>query len=183
MQEQWRPVVGYEHWYEVSNLGQLRSTSVHIRGLSRAGNEVFRLRNGRILKQGIQNSGYLQVVLSANNISKKLLVHRVVGEAFIPNPSQLPEINHLDSNKLNNTASNLEWCTRQQNFDHARLAGKVRFAKGEETGFAKLTDDKVRQIRLLLAQGKTNLEISRLYGVSAPIISYVKTGKTWRHVI
>ena len=94
--EEFRDVPGYEGTYEVSNLGRVR-------------------RNGKILKPLKHRDGYLHVDLYKNGIRRKGFIHRLVGLAFIPNPDNLPCINHKDEDKTNNTVNNLEWCTREYN--------------------------------------------------------------------
>lgn len=111
--EEWRPVVGYEGLYEVSNLGEIRSLD----RMTVMKNGVTRITHGKILKQGRYNSKstYRGVTLCQNGIMKKHSVHRLVALAFIPNPDNLPEINHKDENKQNNCVDNLEWCDRWYN--------------------------------------------------------------------
>jgi len=99
MIESWNDVVGYEGLYEVSNLGRIK-------------------RNGRILKPGKDRHGYLQIVLYKNGIYKRFYIHRLVAYAFIPNPTNLPIINHKDEIPTNNAVNNLEWCTSQYNANY-----------------------------------------------------------------
>lgn len=106
--EEWAPIKGYEGVYEVSNLGGVASV--------RSGNR-------KILKPS-KPTGYLQIVLSINNSKRTHRVHRLVAEAFIPNPKSLPEVNHIDEDKLNNCVDNLEWCTRKYNVTYG--TGMVR---------------------------------------------------------
>ena len=94
--EEFRDIPGYEGLYEVSNLGRVR-------------------RNGRILKPLKHRDGYLKIDLNKQGIRKGVYIHRLVGLAFIPNPDNLPCINHKDEDKTNNTVKNLEWCTREYN--------------------------------------------------------------------
>ena len=100
IKEYWKPVVGYEGLYMVSNWGRVKS---------------IKFGKERILKPVTNSSGYLLVGLYKNNIEKKYSVHRLVAEAFIPNPYNLPQVNHKDENKQNNVVSNLEWCTHEYN--------------------------------------------------------------------
>ena len=98
--EIWASIKNYEGLYEVSNFGNVRS-----------------LKFGKIryLKPAKNQKGYYFVKLCKNGIVKYFKVHRLVANAFIPNPKNLPQINHIDENKTNNKASNLEWCTNQYN--------------------------------------------------------------------
>ena len=110
MEEIWKPVKGYEGYYEVSNLGRVKSLAIYVN----TKNNSKRYRSERVLK-GILHNGYVWVTLSKYNIKSKKRVHRLVAEAFIPNPYGLPYINHRDEVKTNNVFTNLEWCTVQYN--------------------------------------------------------------------
>ena len=96
MKEIWKDVVGYEGLYQVSNSGKIRSLS-----------EQYYLQEK---KPQVNNYGYLTVLLYKNCKQTRKTVHRIVAEAFLPNPNCLPQINHIDENKKNNDVSNLEWC-------------------------------------------------------------------------
>lgn len=106
MNETWRPVVGYEGLYEVSDLGNVRSLNYNGTGI---------IKN---LKPQLLPSGYLQVSLYKKGRPKSAAVHRLVAKAFIENPSYLPVVNHKDENKTNNEACNLEWCTVKYNTNY-----------------------------------------------------------------
>ena len=97
--EVWRPIPNYEGFYEVSNMGKVRS--------------VYRYRH--ILKPMISNTGYERVDLFKNKHRRQFSVHRLVAMAFIDNPNAKPFVNHKDENKLNNSADNLEWVTHVEN--------------------------------------------------------------------
>ena len=113
--EIWKPVIGYENYYEVSNKGRIRSLD-----------RVTLFKDGKTRKfcgkiislRAMNNSGYLTVGLHDTGKQKTFLVHRIVAEAFIENPNGYKEINHIDQNKLNNDVSNLEWCTHKENVNH-----------------------------------------------------------------
>ena len=115
--EIWKPVVGYEGFYEVSNLGRVRSLD-----------RKFKTRQGRIISvkgQPIKadpskRSGYVQVHLSNNGDRRTYQLHRVVAKSFVENPENKPEINHKDGIKTNNRADNLEWVTPSENQIHSR---------------------------------------------------------------
>lgn len=110
--EVWKPVVGFEDYYEVSNLGRIRSLDREI--YSEKGS-FMRFYRGRILKLTDKGNGYLVVNLGRGN---RRHVHRVVAEAFLPNNFNLPYINHKDENPKNNEVSNLEWCTAKYNSNY-----------------------------------------------------------------
>lgn len=104
MEEVWKPIEGTDGKYEVSNLGRVMSKMQ---------------RNPRIMPQTIQRSGYHYVMLHVNNKPTCRRVHRLVAQAFLPNPDNMKEVNHKDGNKDNNRADNLEWCTRSHNVKHS----------------------------------------------------------------
>ena len=110
-QEQWKPIERFNGEYEVSNLGRVRSM------------KKYRGMTARIMPQTIQRKGYYAVTFHMNNKAYCRKVHRLVIEAFTPNPDNLPCINHIDGNKLNNRIDNLEWCTYQHNMQHAVHTG------------------------------------------------------------
>ena len=112
MQEIWKDVKGYEGLYQVSNIGRIKS-------LPRKTNNQY--NNGLIRKLVIRNNGYYFINLYKNNKSKLFTVHRLVAIAFLCNPNNLPCVNHIDGNKLNNNVNNLEWCTYHENEIHAFL--------------------------------------------------------------
>lgn len=122
--EEWRDVVGYEGLYQVSNLGRIKSLDRYVE----YPNYIKRI-NGRIMSQQDNSKGYLMVNLSLNGFTKKLYVHRLVAEAFIPNLANKVEVNHIDLNKKNNIISNLEWCTKKENMRHAHENGAIKYTK------------------------------------------------------
>ena len=109
--EIWKVVDDYEGLYEVSNYGNVRSVD----RMETLPNGTVRRRNGCILKQKFASNGYLKCNLSKNAKEKTASVHRLVAQAFIPNPNNLPEVNHRDEDKTNNCAENLEWCSHLYN--------------------------------------------------------------------
>lgn len=110
--EEWRAVAGYEGLYEVSNLGRVRSLDRYIRHNCRP-----YLIKGRILKN-TKGEYYYVNLHDVNGTPKKHKVHRLVANAFIPNPENLPQINHKNEDKMDNRVENLEWITAQDNCNH-----------------------------------------------------------------
>ena len=107
---------------EVSTFGRVRTQD---RMVSGKGNGT-RLAKGRVLKQSYNSSGYLQVGVSIDGKRVTKLVHRLIAQAFIPNPEELPQINHKDSDPTNNNVSNLEWCTPKYNCQYREKYGVSR---------------------------------------------------------
>lgn len=126
--EIWKDVKGYEGKYQVSNLGRVKSLDRIIEQYN--GYKKFTyLKKGRILKSKVKNS-YDSVVFSVNGKHKCRMVHRLVAEAFIENPKNLPEVNHKDGNKSNPHYDNLEWCTSSENQKHACITGLQKTSRG-----------------------------------------------------
>ena len=100
MEESWCPVKNYENLYDVSDQGRVKSIGYG---------------DDRILRPGRNGRGYLKVGLYKNGERKCYDIHRIVAQAFIPNPQNLPEVNHKDENKTNNSVQNLEWCSSKYN--------------------------------------------------------------------
>lgn len=105
--EIWKDIKDYEGLYQVSNLGRVKS-------LDRIDSNKHPIKE-RLLKCGKVDGGYLAVALCKNGKYKTFLIHRLVAQAFIPNPNNLPQVNHKDENKHNNCVQNLEWCDQKYN--------------------------------------------------------------------
>lgn len=111
--EEWKEIINFEGRYQVSNLGRIRSMDRIVR--YPRGSKGTATKKGVLLKPKVSH-GYLEVVLlGSDGIRYSRRVHRLVAEAFIPNPNGYPYINHRDENKQNNVVSNLEWCTPKYN--------------------------------------------------------------------
>ena len=108
--EIWKDIEGYEGKYQVSNLGRVKS---------------IRYGKEKILSPSISNQGYIQVNLCKNGKQKWCLIHRLVALAFIPNPNNLPQINHRDEDKTNNKVENLEWCDHKYNNNYGTRIQRV----------------------------------------------------------
>lgn len=107
MEEIWEDIEGYEGLYQISNLGR-----------------VWSVKSNIYLKGGII-SGYLSVGLCKDRHSTNFLIHRLVAKAFVPNPLNLPQVNHIDEDKFNNRADNLEWCTAKYNSNYGERNSKI----------------------------------------------------------
>lgn len=137
--ENWKPIAGFERLYEVSDLGNVRSVDVLVPYThGKTGVRMQRLKRGRPKATQPINSGYQIVHLYDKGVRSALLVHRLVAQAFLPNPDGHPEVNHRSGIKSDNAAANLEWISRGGNKDHAVDLGLnvqavvVRSVKGEE---------------------------------------------------
>lgn len=120
--EIWKDVVGYEGYYQVSNLGNVRSVDrvVNVRNGTK-------ISKGKRLKPSTNKQGYLFVPLSKENDVSLARVNRIVAQAFIPNPDNLPAVNHIDRNRTNNKVSNLEWCTIEYNNRYSTAKAIVQY--------------------------------------------------------
>jgi hypothetical protein len=161
----YKAVVGYEGLYCVSESGVVKSP------------------NGT-KRPAVTNKGYLVVELYKDNVRKKALVHRLVAQAFIPNPKGYPNVCHKDDDPKNNSVGNLFWGTQRMNIQDMCSKGRNRNKafKGEDNGSAKLRDSDIPAIKQLLLD-KSCAEVSRMYGVDRTTISYIKRGITWVHLI
>ena len=126
--EIWKDIEGYEGLYKVSTCGKVKSLERYRNGK----NESKAYVKERILRPGKDGSGYLFVVLSKECKEKTFKIHRLVAQAFIPNPEHLQDINHKDEIKTNNYASNLEWCTRQYNINYGSHNERMRKTKSKK---------------------------------------------------
>ena len=121
----WKPIKGYEHLYEVSDLGEIRSLDRRIK--TNILHSTSRVIKGKPIKLNKKRNGYLTADLSKEGKVTTTLVHRLVAEAFIPNPKNLRFVNHIDSDRTNNRADNLEWVTSSENRKHGIEFGNVVF--------------------------------------------------------
>lgn len=163
--ERWRPVVGYEGRYEVSNLGRVRS-------LLRA--------SIKVRKPNLRKGGYLYVRLSGKSGGKWKPVSHLVLEAFVGDRPDGTESCHFPNGPSDNSLANLRWGTKLDNHNDRRIAGTIPV--GESHGLAKLTEEWVREIRVKHANGQSARSLAFEYNVSKFAIAQVVHLKTWKHV-
>ncbi len=175
--ELWRSIKGYEGYYEVSNFGQVRSLD---RTLERK-NQSTIFCKGKILKLHINKQGYYYTDLKKNGKRKKERINRLVAIAFIPNPKNKPQVNHINGIKTDNRAENLEWNTPKENISHAYDNGLRK--TGEKHHNAKLTNEQVREIRKSYVYGSKEFSqyaLAKKYGVSQDIIKKIVHNKSYK---
>ena len=151
--------------YMVSNMGRLKS---------------LKFGNERIMKLSLTKKGYSRVCLNQNKHIKHLKIHRAVAIAFIENPDNKIEVNHIDGNKQNNHVSNLEWVTAKENMIHAFTTGlkKPNISLNEHHGMCKLSNENVLNIRNEYKSGNyTQYELAIKYNCSRPMISHIVNNK------
>ena len=173
--ERWLPVVGYELRYEVSSWGRVRSKDFWYD----TGKAYSRVKKGRVLKLSTMPHGYISIGLTGPTGRKTLTVHRLVAEAFIPNPDNLRVVHHIDADKSNNRVINLHWCSYAENLMYTYDRGDRVFSGDNKP---KLNPDKVRSMRSLREEGETVVNLSSMFGVSIGTVSDVCSRLTYRNV-
>lgn len=124
--ENWKEITGYEGYFEVSNLGNFRSKDRVIK-YKQNGTRNY---PGKSLKTETIVEGYQRIVLMKDGIKKRFMCYKIVAQEFIPNPNNKPFVNHIDGNPANNKVENLEWCTQEENEQHAvNILGKTMKGK------------------------------------------------------
>jgi hypothetical protein len=168
----WRPITGFEGWYEVSDTGLVRSLMWNgARGPHpRPAPRIMSPKNVR---------GYLSVHLVRNRVTTVRAVHHLVLEAFVGPRSDGAQADHINCDPGDNRACNLRWVTPAENSAHRVEVGHQ--VRGEAVPNSKLTVESVREARRLRADGWTWAALAQRYGVSAPGIRYAVTGRTWAH--
>ena len=181
--EIWLPIKGFEDYYEVSNLGRFRNKD---RLLIRS-NGVEQFTKSKILKNNYYSNGYVQLILYVNKQRFNFLGHRVVAEHFIPNPNNLPIVNHINLTKWDNKVSNMEWCTYSDNNKHALENGcfdNKKVIKGENHVNTKLTDEEVLYIKLNYKPRKNNDALYSIFSdrIGRSAFDKICYGETWKHI-
>jgi hypothetical protein len=183
--EKWKPIKNFEGWYEVSNHGRVRSVTRDMTQKGNGGSEFTYTREGKYLKPTLTNKGYLKVMLNIHSKKYQFSVHRIVAEHFVPNPYDKPQVNHRDTNKLNNYEWNLEWVTNAENMEHAIQNDLIKTTFGEQRSNAKLTENDVRYIKTHYEKGRGKMNsnyFAKRYGVHKTTIQQIINGKKWKHI-
>ena|SRR5690554_2824929 len=167
--EMWKDVPGFDGMYQISNSGRVRSWR---------NNRWGRAKRPKILQSHTLKNGYDAVSLGRGN---KMYIHRIMATAFIPNPENKPQVNHIDGNKVNNRISNLEWVTQKENSIHASNNGLLPV--GEDRYNSVLTNTDVIKIKALLKQGRlTHREIAKKFGITRRHVGCIKEGRSWSSI-
>lgn len=159
-EEIWKDIPGYEGYYQVSNLGRVKS-------LPRGKQWPYRQTHNNIRKIKKTNRGYFSVNLCTNNEAKWFMVHRLVAMAFIPNPNNLPCVNHKDENKTNNRVENLEWCTYKYNANYGTGIDRQKKSRA-----ANPNNENIRRII-----GEKNSKAVRAYTPNGTLVGEYKSLK------
>jgi hypothetical protein len=166
--EIWADVPGYKMIYKISTLGRIKSMYM----TRMKGYDFF-------LKHQIGHRGYPSVSLCHNCKRKTFDIHVLLAKTFMPNPCNLPEVNHIDGNKLNYSLSNLEWISDGGNLQHAYDNGLKPRPLGEKNVKAKVTSKLVMEI---FETKMSCRAIARKYGLNKTLVENIKSGRTWSHV-
>ena len=170
-------VKGYEGFYEVSSLGRVRSLDRRVFN-PKSG---MTLRKGVVLTPNLNHKGYEYVGFNKNGVRSGLLfIHRLVANAFIENPNDLPQVNHIDGNKINNSALNLEWISNIDNQKHA--VNNFLKSKNDAHRDSVLTNEQVLFLPKLFDAGMNKGMIARIYGVNRHAIMNILKGLTYRQI-
>ena len=176
MKELWKDLEGeFGKHYQVSTLGRVRSKN---RQIVCNNGTILNLKS-KILAQDHHKTNCYRVRLCVDKVKYSKSVHRLVAEAFIPNPENKPEVNHIDGNRLNNEVSNLEWCTKEENMRHATETGLIYNPFGEDARNSKYVT-KIYKDGVLVAETYGHKELEEL-GFDYRNVHSCFTGKQKSH--
>ena len=180
--EEWRPVVGYEDCYVVSNTGRVKAIPRIVkcnRGFFHRGEKELGVHR---LPKGYLYVGLVHADYSKPRKIKQHYVHRLVAAAFIGHPPVGCEVNHINCDKNDNRPSNLEYITRKENMQHAHRNGLIRSPRGEMGGNAKIKETDAIKICEMLACGLGTFAIAKMTGYTVCTIEPIKQNRTWKHL-
>jgi len=176
MIEKWRDIKGYENYYQVSNIGNVRSLDRTVP------HPVMGFKKGKPCKQHPNHNGYMRVGLHKLGNREQEFVHKLVGQAFVSNPNSKPQINHIDGDKLNNNVENIEWCTNKENCIHASNLGLRNPVRGIEHHNAKMNPEKVKDLRKKRDEGWSYKQLCDLFGITKGVVGQIYHKRTWAYV-
>lgn len=176
MTEEWKPVVGFESCYEVSNQGRVRSLPRVVDSMNRWGPVRLTLK-GKLLALLTDQNGYLKVLLSQKGRATNKLVAVLVAEAFLGQRPKGLFVLHSDGNAKNNYVANLRYGTQAENMRDSMVHGTRPYGSWHKC--ARLTEKAVRYIR---ASKDTNAALARKYGVDTSTVRLARIGQTWKYV-
>lgn len=184
-EEKWLPAPGYEGYYEVSNLGRVKSAAIFIRHDGNWADEGGYTKKIKIRTQQTNRYGYKAIKMCKMGNCKRCLVHRLIALAFIPTDNPKLQINHIDGDKTNNNVNNLEWVTPKENMKHAWETGLINkdHTVGSRHHKATLTEEQVVEIRsLYAAKAFTKDQLAEKYDLNKSTLSDLLYRRTWKHV-
>jgi len=167
MQEQWRDIAGYEGRYQVSDQGRVRRTACEITQ-GNGHSEITYSIPPRLLRSFESNCSYQRIGLRMNGQRKYYNVHRLVAQAFVPNPSNLPEVNHKNEDKSDNRAENLEWVTSEQNCNHGTRNKRISDNTSRSRRVLRMTQcgSEVKEYKSISAASReTGISVASIGGV------------------
>ncbi len=179
--EQWMQIKGWEIKYSISTFGNVRSLERSFTGINKLGFKYTMTRGGGNLKPFKNRFGYLLVTFIGDwktFKNKKYTVHRLVAEAFIPNPENKEHVNHKDGNKLNNHVDNLEWATPKENSKHSVKNGLTSCIGATHY----MTIFKPDDIILIRNSNDKDKILAEKYGVHHSTINKIRKRKNWASV-
>ena len=148
--------------------------------------EVKNIKTNEILIPTLNTNKYFRVAIFVNGVSYKKYIHRLVAKAFIPNPENKPQVNHINGIKTDNRVENLEWVTAQENTIHAFKSGLAHAHKNRKRGsshkLSKYTENQIHKVCKLLEIGTPNTIIFLLTGVKSKYVSRIRTKRCWTHI-
>ena len=178
--EIWKDIPGFQNIYQASSLGRVRSKD-HMIKTNVVGK--YAIKKGRILKLQISKKGYLQCTLMIKPCVKyNTGVHRLVAMAFIPNPNNYPQVNHMNGIKKDNHVSNLEWITNKDNQIHAINNGLTKPNVGEKHHNSKLTNKEVEYIRKAIKEGTIIKKLADQFKISSTALVNIKYNRTYINI-